>query len=79
VAGVRAEGPGALTDPELRDELGECDEEEIEVEEELELLVEHEGEECEYIVLLVPDDVGWETTAGFLCKCEGWSAERGQA
>jgi hypothetical protein len=41
-------------------ELGEGNKEEVKVEEELELLVEYEREEGEYIVFLVPDDVRWE-------------------
>lgn len=48
-----------LTDSEGRNELRECDEEEIQVVEELELLVENEREEREDVVLLVLDNVGW--------------------
>ena len=50
----------ALTDLECWDELGECDEEKVEVEEELELLVEDEREEGGDVVLLVRDLVGDE-------------------
>jgi hypothetical protein len=42
---------------ESRNKLGKCDEEKIEVEEELELLVKDDGQEREYIVLLVADNI----------------------
>lgn len=48
------------TDAEGRNELREGDEEEVEVEEELELFVEDEGEEGGDIVLLVPNEIGRE-------------------
>lgn len=54
------------TDPECWYELGEGDEEEVEVEEELELFVEYDGEEGECIVLLVSYDVGWKSSAEFV-------------
>ena len=47
-----------LTDLECWDELGEGDEEKVQVEEELELLVEHERQERGDVVLLVRDLVG---------------------
>jgi len=39
--------------------LGEGDEEKVEVEEELELFVEDDGEEGECIVLLISNDIWW--------------------
>lgn len=41
------------TDLECRNELRQRDQKEVEVEEEFELLVEHERKEREYVVLLV--------------------------
>lgn len=51
----------------MGNELGESDEEEVEVEEELELFVEDYGEEGEDVVLLVPYDVGGEFVLDFFC------------
>lgn len=48
----------APTDFQGRNELGESNEEEIEVEEELELFIEDQGEECGEVVLLVPNNIG---------------------
>ena len=42
-----------LTDAERRDELGECDYEEEEVEEELELVEQHKRDERDNVVLRV--------------------------
>ena len=50
----------ARTDLQGRDELAQSDNQEVEVEEELELLVEDDGEEGEQVVLLVPHDVWGE-------------------
>jgi hypothetical protein len=47
----------------LRYELRESDSEIEEIEEELELIVEHHGYKCQYRVFLIPDDIldaiGW--------------------
>jgi len=49
------------TDLESRNELGEGDKKEVEVEEELELFVEYDGEECESIIFLISYDVRRES------------------
>ena len=54
---IREAGP---TCSESRNKLGQCDKKEIEVEEEFELLVKHDGQEREHIVLLVADDIWGE-------------------
>lgn len=46
-----------LTNLECGDELGESHKEEVQVKEKLELLVEHDGEKCEDVVLLVSYNV----------------------
>jgi hypothetical protein len=38
--------------------LAESDDEEVEVEEELELLVEHQRQESDHCILLISDDIG---------------------
>ena len=48
-----------LTDLECGDELGKSHEEEVQIEEELELLVEHDWEKREDVVLLVSYNVWW--------------------
>jgi len=49
----------ALTNLQSRYELGERNQEEVEVEEELELFIEDDWEKCESIVLLIPNDISW--------------------
>ena len=49
----------ALTDFEGRNELGETNQEEEQVEEELELVEEHHWDEGYHVVLLIPDLVAW--------------------
>jgi hypothetical protein len=51
---------------ESRNKLGQCNKKEIEVEEEFELLVKHDGQEREHIVLLVADDVWGELVLSFV-------------
>lgn len=51
---------GEETYPQGRYKLTECDEKEVEVEEELELLVEDYREEGSDIVFLISDDIGGE-------------------
>ena len=46
------------TDLQCRDELRQRNKKEIEVEEELELLVEHDWQEVERVVFLIPHDIG---------------------
>ncbi len=48
---------GRRTDLECRYELRQRNQKEVEVEEEFELLVEHERKECEYVVFLVANHV----------------------
>lgn len=48
------------TDLESRNELRERDEEKVQVEEEFELFVEHDGEESDDVVFLIADDVRCE-------------------
>lgn len=58
-----------LTNLEGRDELGEGDEEEVQIHEGLELLVEDQRHEADHRVLLVADEVRWK--AVFQLHCEG--------
>jgi len=60
-----------LTDLEGWDELGESDEEEVEVEEELELFVQDQGKEGCDVVLLVADGVGSERVLELDCIGRG--------
>ena len=53
---------GRHTSFESRNELRECDEKKIKVEEELELFVKDDRQEREHIVLLVADDI-WRELA----------------
>jgi len=46
------------TNLQRRNELRESNKEEVQVEEELELFVEYDWEESEYVVFLVPHDIG---------------------
>ena len=55
------------TDLQSGNELRQCDKQEVEVEEELELLVEDEREEREHVVLLVAHDVRGEPPLELLC------------
>lgn len=54
------------TDFESWDKLRECDEEEVEIEEELELFVEDQGKECECVVLLVSYNIRGKASPQFL-------------
>lgn len=47
-----------LTDFQRRDELAECHDQEVEVEEELELLIKHHRKKSQNAVLLITNDVG---------------------
>jgi hypothetical protein len=57
------------------DELGQGNQEKIEIEEELELLVEHDGEEREGIVLLVANNIRRESTLQFVWWSK-WNCSR---
>jgi hypothetical protein len=58
----------AQTDLESGNELGEGDEKEVKVEEELELFIEYDGEERECIVFLVSYDVWRESQSQLFWK-----------
>jgi hypothetical protein len=51
--------------------LREGYEEKIEVEEEFKLFIEYERQEREYIVFLVPDNIGRKTRLQFVCATSG--------
>jgi hypothetical protein len=59
---------GLRTDFECGYKLRECDQEEVEIEEELELFVEYDGQEREGVVLLISNDVSRKTCLQFVCK-----------
>lgn len=48
--------------------MRQSDKEEVEVEEELELLVEHDRQKGDDIVLLIANDVGWKFALQLLCR-----------
>jgi hypothetical protein len=49
------------TNFQCRHELGECNKQEVQVEEELELLVKDDGKEGKRVVFLISYSVGWKT------------------